>query len=286
MPGLGTLLFGPTEEEQRRKRAEFDALVQRNPELAPTAKDYNDALTLYMRSSRVPEERITTTPAEGPVTVAGVGPAPIEENRPIRLGTRVFRFNQDTGQEGETTIPESARVLNYRPSLGPGDPMARALTTINPETGEQIVIPIVTDVGRGTRVGTRIPGPKELQMKKKSGPARGRTPQEAADLTTIRNYEVMQRMRDFVGEPIQIPEEITAEYLAARERLELPPLSEPLSEPRGEFSPLPPEKMAEYLRKKSGPSSIRDFPSIEAAGAAKLPKGTIVTINGRRAIVE
>ena len=103
--GLGTWLTGGSSEEKDRKRSKWDALVQANPDLAPTAEDYNAGLKEFMKSGNLPTDRTvpehledvpgksvmlpSSPPGQGPgepsVPFQATRVAP-EQVRPIHIG--------------------------------------------------------------------------------------------------------------------------------------------------------------------------------------------------------
>ncbi len=120
--------MGGEETPEKRRRKEWDGLVQRNPGLAPTAEDYNRGMEEYIQTGNLPTSRPTGGEVRTDITptkharVAGtdVSILPTTEVRPelapIQLDP-AFSFNRGTGGFTPVSgVPGRAKVYEFDPT--------------------------------------------------------------------------------------------------------------------------------------------------------------------------
>lgn len=230
------LAFAPGIKDERRK--EWDDLVQKNPDLARDAEEYNRGLQEYTRTRRAPTQRPTggevrfqsgaKTEEELPGGGVGVTFPTTEvkpEMRPLRIGKDIEEPVYDDGQGGLARFKTDPAIKGLPYKVIGGNRLN--VPDITPEQAEAIMKASPEEIAAAFPNGVPHKIFQMILQRKKQmeggGGRGGKSPQQITDEITIRGYEAMKRQHDFLGEPLPIPEDYTAEYLAARGRLGMPP---------------------------------------------------------------
>lgn len=251
------MALAPGLKEERSR--EWDALVQKNPDLARTSEEYESGRDEYVRNRRVPKSRPsevrfdtgvkTERPIEGGGTFVNFPTTEVgQAQSPIRMGRQTgFVRESDPSQVlfpsgGERA--DSLHIINDRPGRIP--------TTSGGRNVE------MRDLGSGVKGlfvdGNFVRAITPVQLGRQLGHgAAGKSPQEIADLNTMRIVEQMMGKTDFVGNPIPVPDELLDEYMAANQRIGRHPAGAAGDmSAAGSTQPLTKEQAQEFLRKANG----------------------------------
>lgn len=145
--GLGTKLFGLTEEEKRLRRAEWRQIVADNPDIAPTVEDSNRGFEEFLRTGMPPAKRLETQrvqvgeQTEAPIPGGGVRvnfpmTEEVQQARPLRIGKEQgYAFSDDPGN---VIFREDPRGRGANVSMINRYPVSRQAATIDPATATAI----------------------------------------------------------------------------------------------------------------------------------------------------